>query len=308
MTSPAHSATATGARTLDRSRFLSSMPPLIRLAFLVMTVLSLLAFLAPLIAPHGLTRQDLRSRLAPPLSFVRGEAHLLGADNLGRDVFSRLLFGLRTTLAIAGLGVVIGALTGTLAGLAGGSLGGRWDSGLMLLADAQASIPLTLLALTAVALMGTSPLVLILIVGIADFNKYARLVRGQVLIFKELTFVEAARALGASRPRIVFRHILPNIVSPLIVVATINFSTIVILESALSFLGVGVQPPHTSLGQMLGEARNYLITTWWLAAIPGLAIVLITMSVSLIGDWLRDFFDPNLEPAGIGRSGPRPRP
>lgn len=270
------------------------MPALIRMAAVTILMLCLVAVLAPLLAPYGSGDQDLLVRLQPPVFLGGAWSHPLGTDHLGRDVLSRLLFALRTTLIIASLGVIVGVVTGGLAGLASGLAGRRIDNMFMLLVDAQASVPLTLLALAAVALTGSSPLVLILIVGISEYDKYARVVRSQVLVIKSRTFVESARALGASPLRVAFRHVLPGLVSPLTVLATINFSSVVILESALSFLGVGIQPPNTSLGAMLGEARNYLISNWWLAAIPTAFIVMITMAVSLLGDWLRDLFDRRL--------------
>ena len=270
-------------------------PPLIVAAFVVMAVLAVLAMLAPVLVPDGLSEQSLHARLEPPGVLGGDLGYPLGADHLGRDVLARLLHALQTTLVIAGLGVAVGAVSGAIAGLVSGSIGGWVDAIFMLLVDAQASIPLTLLALAAVAVIGTSPIVLILIVGISDYDKYARVVRAQVMATRQRSFVEAARALGASPTRVAVRHILPNIASSLLVLATLNFSSIVILESALSFLGVGVQPPHTSLGQMLGDARNYMLGAWWLAAIPATAIIVITMSVSLVGDWLRDVLDPRLK-------------
>ena len=279
-----------------RSRMSGSrMPPaLVTGALLLIVTLAGLAALAPMIAPDGLTDQSLRARLEPPSVLGGDQGYVLGADHLGRDVGARLLHALRTTLTIAALGVVIGVVVGTVAGLVSGSAGGWVDAAFMMLVDVQASIPLTLLALTAVAVMGASPLVLILIVGISDYDKYARVVRAEVMSVRQRGFIEAVRALGASPGRIALLHVLPNVTSPLLVLATLNFSAIVILESALSFLGVGVQPPHTSLGQMLGDARSYMLTAWWLAAIPAAVIIALTMAVALIGDWLRDALDPKL--------------
>lgn len=201
--------------------------------------------------------------------------------------------GWLTFPVISSLGVSIGVLVGAVVGLISGILGGWVDNFVMLVVDANTAIPLTLLAMVAAAIVGTSPLALILIVGLADFGSYVRVVRAAVLSIKEQPFVEAARSLGASPVRVALLHILPSLVSPIIVLATINFSHVVILESALSFLGVGVQPPNTSLGQMVGEGRNYLISHWWLAAIPATVIVMITMTVSTLGDHLRDVLDPD---------------
>lgn len=289
MQEPAEAAASPAPR---RQSAWSAPPPLVCAAIILMALLIILAMLAPVIAPDALDAQSLRARLQPPSLLGGNMGYAFGADHLGRSVLGRLLHALRTTLVIASLGVLVGAAIGMMAGLVSGSAGGWVDAGFMLLVDAQASIPLTLLALAAVALIGTSPAVLVMIVGISDYDKYARVIRAQVLSVRRRSFVEAARALGASPARIAFRHVLPNAVSPLLVLATINFSSIVILESALSFLGLGVQPPYVSLGQMLGDARDYMLTAWWLAAVPAAFIIAITMSVSLIGDWLRDVLDP----------------
>ena len=277
------------------SWFLAATPPLILVCFGLAALLLFVALAAPLLAPFDIREQSLLARLKPPLLMGGTLEHPLGTDGLGRDVFSRLLFALRTSLGVASLGMVIGLTLGTSLGLASG-LVGRWlDALVMFLVDTQSALPFTLLALTAVALFGTAPLVLIVIIGLAGWDKYARVVRGQVLLARTLPYVEASRALGASGWRVALRHVLPNIASPLIVLATMNFSGIILLESALSFLGLGIQPPHTSLGLLLGEGRDYLISAPWVAAIPGALIVVLTMLISLIGDWLRDVLDPNLE-------------
>ena len=257
--------------------------------------LVLVALAAPLLAPFDIRAQSLLARLAPPFFLGGSGEHPLGTDQLGRDVLSRLLYALRTSLGVASLGMIIGLTLGTGLGLVSGLVGKRLDSVIMFLVDTQSALPFTLLALTAVALFGTAPTVLIVIIGLAGWDKYARVVRGQVLATHELPYIEASRALGASSWRVAVRHVLPNIASPLIVLATMNFSGIILLESALSFLGLGIQPPHTSLGLLLGEGRDYMISAWWVAAIPGALIVTLTMLVSLIGDWLRDVLDPNLD-------------
>ncbi|WP_234896334.1 ABC transporter permease [Sinorhizobium meliloti] len=255
-------------------------------------VVALLAAAAPAIAPYDIADQSLLTRLRAPVFAGGTTEYLLGTDHLGRDVLSRLLLATRTTLLIAGAGVLVGVVTGTISGLISGTLGGWIDQSFMAVVDAQAAVPVTLVALTAVALAGTHPLVLVLIVGLSDYYKYARVVRGQVLALKGRSFIEAARCSGASPWRIALRHILPNTFSPVIVLASLSFAEIVVLESSLSFLGVGVQPPNVSLGSLLGEARNYLITTSWLAIFPCVVIVAITLAASMIGDWLRDSLDP----------------
>lgn len=264
------------------------VPPSVAVSLAVLAALALMGLLAPILATHDPAEQDLLARLQTP----QIDDHWLGADHLGRDLYSRLLFGLRTTLLIAVAGVAVGALAGTCAGVASAMAGGVIDEALMLLADTQATIPLTLLSLAAVAFVGSSPAILVLIVGIADFYKYARVVRAQTLAIMAREFVDAAVSVGTPPFRVATRHILPNAVSPIIALATLHLGTVVILESALSFLGVGVQPPDTSLGQLVGEARNHLLTAWWLAAIPGAVIIALAVAVALIGDWLRDVLDP----------------
>lgn len=270
------------------------MPPLILGCLTILLLLTFIGFCASLLAPYDYREQNLLSRLQPPV-FLRGDAeHVLGADHLGRDMLSRLLFAIRTTLSIAALGMLIGMAVGTAAGLLSGYAGGLIDDLVMFLVDAQTAVPLILLALAAVAILGTSPLVFILIVGLTSWEKYARVVRGEAQALMKRPFMEASQALGASSWRLTFRHLLPNIASTILVLATFNFSTIVLVESSLSFLGLGIQPPNTSLGAMLGDGRDYLISDWWLVVIPGVLIVTLTMTVSLIGDWLRDVLDPNL--------------
>lgn len=292
-----------GAPRTEPLRRITRLSPLIAISLLLALLLVLAAILAPQLAPHDIRSQSLLSRLQPPALLGGAPSYLLGTDQLGRDIFSRLLFALRTSLTIAMLGMLIGVTIGTALGLISGLLGGLVDDIIMFAVDTQAALPFTLLAITAVALFGTSPTVLITIIGLAGWDTYARVVRGQVLAARELPFVEASRALGAPLWQMAAQHILPNVISPILVLATMNFSTIVLTESALSFLGLGIQPPATSLGQMLGEGRDYMATAWWIAAAPATVIVVITMIVSLIGDWLRDELDPATASAISKKSG-----
>ena len=274
---------------------LTRVPLLIALAFFVVGAIVAGAVLAPWISPHDPMSQSLLQRLHPPL-FAGGEldAHILGTDQLGRDITSRVLLAMRTSLAISAIGMFVGLTIGTLLGITSGLFGGHTDNAIMFLVDVQLAIPFTLLALTAIAILGTSPVVLVSVIGLAGWDSYARLVRGQVLSLREVAFVEAAHAIGASRWRIARRHILPNLASPLIVLATFNFTAIVLLESALSYLGLGVQPPNVSLGSMISSGRDHLVGAWWISIVPGAVLVSITLLVSLIGDWLRDVLDPRL--------------
>ena len=257
----------------------------------IVTAFALLAaaIAAPLIAPHGPLDQSLLSRLSPPVGFERyREGFLLGTDELGRDILSRTLYGLRLTLSLALLGSIIGLLIGGLLGLLSGLRGGLFEDIVMGAVDAQIAIPFTLIALLFLAIFGSSLTVMVCVLGVYGWEQYARIVRGEVKKLKAMPFVEAARAAGASNFRIATRHVLPNVVSPLVVQFTLSFSNIVLLESTLSFLGLGVQPPTATLGSMVGFGRDYMPTAPWVVIVPALAILLVTFAVQILGDWLRD--------------------
>ncbi len=281
----------------SRSRFtvLMDMPTPIKLCVLVLLLFVLVGALAPLLAPHSPTKQILVARLTPPAGAAGGSwSYPLGTDNLGRDILSRLIYGTRISLSIGLFGMVFGLILGTSIGLISGFVGGIVDDVLMFLVDTQLAIPYIIVALTGLAIFGTDLLVLMLLVGIAGWESYARLARGMVLSARGYPYVLSAYAVGASRGRVLLRHILPNVVAPLIVLATFQLTSIILLESSLSFLGIGVQPPTASWGSMVGAGRGYLNTAWWIAVFPGLAIITVTMAVSLFGDWLRDVLDPTL--------------
>lgn len=253
------------------------------------------AIAAPLIAPHGPLDQSLLSRLSPPIGFERyRDGFLLGTDELGRDILSRMLYGLRLTLSLALLGSIIGLLIGGLLGLLSGLRGGLFEDVVMGAVDAQIAIPFTLIALLFLAIFGSSLTVMVCVLGVYGWEQYARIVRGEVKKLKAMPFVEAARAAGASNFRIATRHVLPNVVSPLVVQFTLSFSNIVLLESTLSFLGLGVQPPTATLGSMVGFGRDYMPTAPWVVIVPALAILLVTFAVQILGDWLRDRADVRL--------------
>ncbi len=266
-----------------------------RTALLVALVLVAAAISAPLIAPHGPLDQSLLSRFAPPLGFERyRDGYLLGTDELGRDILSRTLYGLRLTLSLALLGSIMGLVIGGTLGLVAGLTGGWFEDVVMGAVDAQIAIPFTLIALLFLAIFGSSITVMVCVLGVYGWEQYARIVRGEVKRLKAMPFVEAAYAAGASRFRIATRHILPNIVSPLVVQFTLSFSNIVLLESTLSFLGLGVQPPTATLGSMVGFGRDYMPTAPWVVVVPAVAILLVTFAVQILGDWLRDRADVRL--------------
>jgi peptide/nickel transport system permease protein len=262
------------------------------IVWLVATVV--MALSVELIAPYHYAQIDLRARLQPPV-FMGGEwRHFLGTDELGRDVLSRLLYSIRMSLLVALLGTAIGAAIGTLLGFVAAHFRGWVDDLVMTFVDFQASMPFIIIALSVLAFFGNSLPLFIALMGLFGWERYTRLVRGMTLSAKEHGYAIAIRQLGASPWRVYGRHILPNIASVLIVNITLNFPEHIILETGLSFLGLGVQPPLTSLGNMVGHGREYLQSAWWIAAFPGLAIVFTTLSMSIFGDWARDRLDPTL--------------
>ncbi len=279
---------------------LRRVPPVVWLCGLILVAMVVAAAMAPLLAPHDPFEQSLLKRLGAPSWLEDGEAgYLLGADEFGRDILTRMLYGARISLAVGLLGVGIGTVIGSLLGMLAGYFSGPVDEAIMTVADMQLAFPFILLAIAIIAVLGpdpagTVPWKLIIIVGISGWMTYARVCRGVVLTLKEREFVQSVRALGGSDGRILFRHILPNILSPIIVLATLDLARLIILESTLSFLGLGIQPPEPSWGGMLGQGRQYLDSAWWLSTFPGLAIMLTTLAISRGGDWLRDVLDPTL--------------
>jgi ABC-type dipeptide/oligopeptide/nickel transport system permease subunit len=262
-------------------------------AILLAAVLA--GLLAPWLAPHGYDDQDLDHGTEPPV-FAGGRlAHPLGTDQLGRDMLSRLMYGARTSLLLAGTGVVLAAALGVFLGLVSGYFSARLDGLLMRVADVQLSFPYLLLAIAFMALLGTEISNLIIVLVLRSWVVYARLVRVSVLSIKEREFVTAARALGLGSWRIVLRHVAPNVVPAAIVISTLQLAELIIVESSLSFLGLGVQPPLPSWGTMVSQGRDYISTAWWLVTLPGLAIVLTVLGTNLFGDGLRDVLDPRLK-------------
>ena len=268
---------------------------LVTAAMLLGLLLLGLAVLAPLVAPFEPDQQRLLARLKPPVGLAGANPlHWLGTDQLGRDLLSRCLHGLRLTLALALFGTLLGLALGAALGLAAGLVRGWADALIMGLVDIMMSLPFTLVALFVVALAGTDVAVLICVLGIAYWAHFARLIRAQVLSLREMPFVEAARAAGAGPWRIATVHMIPNLISPVVVMASLNFSNLILLESALSFLGLGVQPPTATLGSMVGQGRDYMTSAPWIVAVPALVIVLVSLVAMLLGDALRDRLDPRL--------------
>ncbi|HEY7059891.1 MAG TPA: ABC transporter permease [Chloroflexota bacterium] len=263
-------------------------------ALLALAIVAAVA--APALAPYGYDDQNLANRLKPPAWTAGGTAaHVLGTDPLGRDVLSRVIYAARTSLSIAALSVLIAGAFGVIVGLLAGYYRGWLDVAMMRLADVQLSFPYLLLAIAVMALLQPSIGNLVLVLALRSWVVYARTVRGSALGVKQQEFVEAARALGATDPRIIFRHLAPNVLTPVIVISSFQLAELIIAESSLSFLGLGVQPPTPSWGAMLSQGREYLTTAWWLGVFPGLAIILAVLGTNLLGDGVRDALDPRLK-------------
>jgi len=258
-------------------------------------VLLLVAAAAPLLAPQDPIRQSLRGRLAAPTwQGSDGRAHLLGTDHLGRDVLSRVIHGSRVSLVIGFSAVLVGGLLGSAAGLVAGFSRGRLDAVIMTVADAQLAFPFILLAIGIIAVLGPSFPTLVVVIGLSGWVSYARILRSQVLVLRSREFVESIHALGGSLARVVLRHVLPNVLSSIVVIATLELARAIVLEATLSFLGLGIQPPTPSWGGMVQEGREYLDSAWWISTFPGIVLMITSIVVSRTGDWLRDVLDPTL--------------
>ncbi|MBI1962189.1 MAG: ABC transporter permease [Candidatus Rokubacteria bacterium] len=254
------------------------------------------AFGANWVTPWDPIEQDITNRLRPPGSTdAAGRVHLLGTDHLGRDLLARVIFGARPALMVGFAAVAISGLLGLMVGLISGFFGGRVDDVCMRLADIQLAFPFILLAIAVIGVLGPSLPVIIVVIGVSSWVVYARVVRSEVLSLREREFVQAALALGGGDGRVVLRHILPNTLTPWLVVATLDMARVIVIESALSFLGLGVQPPTPTWGGMLADGRVYISTAWWLATFPGLAILVTVLGINLFGDGLRDTLDPRLK-------------
>lgn len=261
------------------------------LTFLVLLALAALA--APLLAPHAPGEQDLLQRLKPPAWMAGGRwTHPLGTDALGRDLFSRILYGGRISLAIGLSVVLVSGSIGTAAGLFVGYVGGHPDGVLMRLIELQMAFPYFLLAVTIMAAVGSGATNVVIVLIAGSWVVYARFARATMLSMRQSAFIEAARALGGSDARIVFRHALPNLASPLVTLGTLDFSRVILAEAGLSFLGLGVQPPDPAWGLMVAEGHSYISSAWWLSAWPGLAIALAALSINVFATWLRAATDP----------------
>ena len=272
----------------------SDMPWAVKISLCFIAFFAIFALFGPLLSPFEFRETSLFHRLKPPLSEGEANRYLLGTDVKGRDLLVRLAIGARITLIVAVVGTLIGAVLGSLLGVLAAARRGSAEAVIVAAIDVQASLPIIIVALFVLAMFDNSFTLFLLLIGLTGWEVYARLMRGATLSAKEQGYVIAIRALGASPWRIYLRHILPNILNIALVQFTVNLPLTVLLETALSFLGLGVQPPLTSLGQIMSEGRDRLLTAWWLTLFPGATIFFLALSISLVGDWLRDVLDPTL--------------
>jgi peptide/nickel transport system permease protein len=262
----------------------------------VVVLVAVVALAAPWVSPFDPVMQDITNRLKPPGWRDQGGAlHPLGTDHLGRDLLARMIYGAQPALMVGFAAVLLSGLLGLVTGLLSGYFGGWTDDVLMRLGDIQLAFPFILLAIAVIGVLGPSLPIIIVVIGVSSWVIYARVVRGSVLSLREREFVQAARALGGRDGRILLRHVLPNAFTPWLVVATLDMARVIVIESALSFLGLGVQPPTPTWGGMLADGRVYITTAWWLATFPGLAILMTVLGINLFGDGLRDTLDPRLK-------------
>lgn len=252
------------------------------------------ALTAPVVAPYSPTEQTVMARFAEPWFVDRDSDYLFGGDNLGRDILSRVLYGSRASIAIGVMVTIVAASIGSVLGSLAGYFGGPLDSLVMRLVDLQLSIPFILLAMIVLAVLGPGFWSVFVALAIALWVNYARLIRGETLRLRQTEFVVAARTVGASDARLMLKHILPNVLHSILVLATLDLAFVIIFEASLTFLGLGIQPPTPTWGYMLSEGRNYLFESPWMSVFPGLAIILTVVGINLFGDWLRDSFDPSL--------------
>ena len=256
----------------------------------IILIIVMLSILAPLIAPYGLDEQNARNRLLAPCA-----GHWFGTDNYGRDILTRVLYGGRVSLTVAVGATAISGFFGIILGAPAGFFGGKVDNVIMRILDVFMALPATLTAIAISTVLGTGVTKTMLALGLATVPRFARIVRGPILSLRTSEFIEAAQSIDVSTPKIIFKHIIPNVLSPIIVQATLYIATTLMVASSLSFVGLGVQPPSAEWGAMITAGRAYIKGNWWLITFPGLAILCSVFSMNVLGDGLRDALDPRLK-------------
>jgi len=263
---------------------------------LILVLLVIPAAFADVIAPHDPTAGGLSQRYIPPVWEAGGtSSHILGTDRIGRDVLSRIIHGSRVSVKVSIIGIFLGGAIGITLGLMAGYFGGKLDLVVMRLVDITLSIPSILFALVLAAAIGAGLTTVLIVIGYILWAYYARQVRGEVLSIRESDYIARARVTGASHTRIIYRHVFPNVINTIIVLATLQVGFVILLEASLSFLGVGIQRPEPAWGLMVADGREVIVSFWWVSLFPGLAIMLTVLSLNLLGDWLRDRLDPKLK-------------
>ena len=261
----------------------------------ILTALIVMAVSAPLVAPLPPLKASLRDRNAPPAWYAEGSSKfILGADHVGRDVFSRVVYGSRISLMVAAVALITGTIAGTILGLVAGFFGGIVDEIIMRIVDIWFAFPFLMLALLIALVVGTGVTTLMGLLALIVWSSYVRYIRAEVLSLRERDYVALARVAGASTPRILFRHILPGVTNTVVVIATLRAGQLILAEASLSFLGAGIPPPTPTWGSMIADGRDYLRDAWWISVFPGIAIFLMVMSLNFLGDWMRDRLDPRL--------------
>lgn len=269
------------------------------LGLILVLIVVFTAPLASVLAPHDPAHMDAANMLAPPVWLEGGTSeHILGTDNLGRDILSRIIYGTQISLLVGITSVVIAGMIGAAMGIISGYYGGFIDAVIMRLVDSFLAIPGILITLVILSIVGPGLWTLIIVLGVTNWVGYARIVRGEVLSVKEREYVKAAQSIGVSDVKIMTKHLLPNVASSFIVVSTLSVASTIIAEASLSFLGMGIQPPTVSWGIMLNTGKDYLAESWWVATFPGLAITFTTLGIIFLGDWLRDVLDPRTQMKG----------
>lgn len=274
-------------------RFSRSKLALFGLAIVLAVVVA--ALVGRFLVPYDPAAQNIIKRLQPPFAMGKNGIHWLGTEALGRDIFSRLVVGAQVSLLVGVCSVIVSSIVGITLGIVAGYEDRYLGKVLMGITDVQLAIPFLVLALAVVAVLGPSLFNLIMVLGLTNWVQYARVVRAEVLVLRDREYVQAAKALGATTPRILIKHLLPNVMSSVIVISSLLVAKMILFESSLSFLGLGVPPATPTWGAMIAEGRNYIANAWWVAAMPGLAIFLTVVGINLVGDRLRDMLDPRLK-------------
>ncbi len=267
---------------------------IVAFSFVIIVLFLVVAVIAPWVAPYNFADIDLIARTAPPVGFGGTWSHPFGTDDLGRDVLSRALISVRTSLTVALASSLVSVLIGVSLGLISARYRGLAGSVIRVAVDFNAALPFMILALAVLAFFGNTLVLFVCLLGLYGWERYTRLVRAVAMSEYEKGYVFALRRIGASEKRIALSHVLRNVLSVIVVNWTVTLPEVILLESSLSFLGLGIQPPLASLGNMVGMGRDYVVSAWWIATIPGIAIFFLTFAVSVVGDWLRDYTDPSL--------------